>query len=346
MANAWPDAQPAAAAAAAAAAAQPANPGVFVGAQDPDGMEAWRQTSARISTWLGLMAEERGKQAPEPSRIADLNNKISGDEERLHTIEAELRVKSPGFYQAISPQARLLAVHEIAAQLPKRSALLQYFFLGDDLLAWAISDDATIIGHPVGADIMALARDLLAFHHRCEARLPTAHVGQRLADALLAPLASMVDAAEHLVIVPYGPAWIVPFHALPWQGVLLAASHAASYLPSASVLQFLRANPARSLPDSVLAVGNPASMSFTPAFGARPQALAPLPAAAIEARHIASLFATGRALVRADATAAAVRKALPRHRLVHFATHGDLVEDTPLMSALCRPTATRSRWTT
>jgi CHAT domain-containing protein len=88
------------------------------------------------------------------------------------------------------------------------------------------------------------------------------------------------------------------------------------------------------LPDGLLAVGNPASMAYQPPFGAPPEPQPPLPAAGVEAAHVAGLFPRGRALIGAEATVEAVREALPGYRLLHFATHGHLAEDVPLLSAV------------
>jgi CHAT domain-containing protein len=183
-------------------------------------------------------------------------------------------------------------------------------------------------------DVDALDRDIQSFHQACEQRQDLAAVGERIAESLLKPFASVLEAHAQLIVVPHGSSHLLPVHALPWKGKPLSATHTVTYLPSASVLQFRVARKAPKLPDSVLAVGNPAAMVYKPPFNAAPEPLPSLPAAGVEAMHVAQLFPKGLALVGKQATAEAVRRALPRHRILHFATHGHLSEDAPLMSSI------------
>src|SRR5262249_45281141 len=151
----------------------------------------------------------------------------------------------------------------------------------------------------------------------CEARAHTESLGERLAETLLTPFADVIRASSQLIIVPYGAAHTLPFQALPFEGGPLGAARAVSYLPSASVLQFLRPDGARAAPDRILAVGNPTLN---------------LLAAAAEAAFVASLFGQP-ALLGEAATERAVRERIPDCPLIHFATHGKLSEESPLSSA-------------
>jgi CHAT domain-containing protein len=60
----------------------------------------------------------------------------------------------------------------------------------------------------------------------------------------------------------------------------------------------------------------------------------PLPAAAAEAAFTASLFPEGKALIGDQASEKEVRGLLPDYPLIHFATHGVLSEDNPLLSSI------------
>jgi len=91
-----------------------------------------------------------------------------------------------------------------------------------------------------------------------------------------------------------------------------------SYLPSASVLQFLRLDADLAAADRILAVGNPTL---------------DLKAAEAEAAFVASLFGQ-TALLGKEATEEAVRERIPDCPLLHFATHGKLSEAAPLSSAM------------
>jgi len=73
-------------------------------------------------------------------------------------------------------------------------------------------------------------------------------------------------------------------------------------------------------------------MTAKPPFGVTQQ-LPDLAHAETEAELVARLYG-GRALTRDDATMAKVCHELALHRLLHFATHGLMYEESPLMSGL------------
>jgi CHAT domain-containing protein len=128
-----------------------------------------------------------------------------------------------------------------------------------------------------------------------------------------------------LVVVPYAATHLLPLAALPFDGQPLGVTHALSTLPSASMLQFVKLDaPLRASATGavdalhVLAVGNPAG---------------DLRGAEFEATYVARLYGDAPLLGEA-ATLAAVLERLPGCRVLHFATHGRLVEDAPLASSL------------
>jgi CHAT domain-containing protein len=187
--------------------------------------------------------------------------------------------------------------------------------------------------HQMSVDASALERQMRAFRRACEAHGAVDELGEQLAAMLLAPLADAIRANQRLVIVPYGAGHGLPFHVLPWEGQPLIATHLVSYLPSASALQFLSGS-RTALSERLLAVGNPARMSFAPAFGAPREDAPPLPAAATEAAYVASLFNQGEALLGEAATESAMTSRLGAYPLLHFATHGHLSEEAPLLSSV------------
>jgi CHAT domain-containing protein len=281
-------------------------------------MRAWRQLNAQLTLQRGLLAQERGRLELDTARVARLTRQIDEEEAQLRTIEAELARSHPNFQQAVSVEAKTLSLDQVAAALPPDALLLEYFFLGDDLLAWAIDRNGLAQAIGVSLDARALARDIRTFHRACERRAPIEPVASHLAEVLLTPLAKTIHSYAQLIIVPYGPAHTLPFHALPIDGQPLATIHTLSYLPSASALQYLRRAVSSSLPDRILAIGNPTK---------------DLPAAATEAAFVASLF-DQEALLGDHATEEAVCQQISQYPLLHFATHGRLSEDAPLSSSL------------
>jgi len=135
-------------------------------------------------------------------------------------------------------------------------------------------------------------------------------------------------------MVPSGEAYLLPFHVLPWRDQPLGSSKAVTYLPSASAMQFGRLEPRQKRVPSVLAIGNPANMSYQDVGQPTAQTFSPLPAAEMEAVYVASLFPDGKALIGADANEASVRAEISSYSILHFATHGHLSATAPLQSAV------------
>ena len=57
----------------------------------------------------------------------------------MRDAETELANTHPNFEKAVSVEARIISLEEACAALPRDAALLEYAFLGEDLLTWAIT---------------------------------------------------------------------------------------------------------------------------------------------------------------------------------------------------------------
>ena len=294
-------------------------------------LRAWRRASAYLTTQRGLLAHEQSAATPNPQRIAALGASITTAEEELGRAETALAAANPQIRAAQQMDAVPLTVAEVSAALPPDGALLQYAFLADDLLAWAITAAGVAHVHRVALPYGALERAVTAFRHSCEGGL-SSDAGEDLSNLLLEPFAPVLKSHRRLIIIPYGAAHSLPFQALPWQETPLGLSHTLSYLPSASTLRYLE-RPPRGAP-RILAVGGPAAMTWTFPGAREAQALAPLKGATVEARFIAGLFPGSIALVGEQATAAAVHAAIPDYSMLHFATHGVLSAEAPLLSSI------------
>ncbi len=300
---------------------------------DGQNVRAWREHNARLTLWSGLLAQERSRRNADQEKIGALQESIKSEETALHQVEALLARSDPGFYWTLNPPAQTLSLEEVGQHLPSDTLLLQYYILGDDLLAWAIGSQGDPEVHRAAVDAQELARRIRVLHQACERRKPLDGLGDELRDHLLLPFEAAIDGVRQLIIVPYGASHLLPFGVLPWQGNQpLAATHTISYLPSASVLQFRRSD--RGLPEGILAVGDPANMAYAPPLGARRRKAPSLPAAATEADYVASLFPRGKALIGSAATEEAVRPLLNKYPILHFATHGRLSEEAPMLSSI------------
>ena len=279
----------------------------------------WRERSMQLAVTRGLLGQVRAQSTPDATRIVSLEAQVGEREAALRTAEAALSAANPRFRELVSPTASLLSADDVQRALPENGLLLEYFMLGDDLLAWAIPRAGPIAAHHATVDVAALTREVQALHAACDEGLPWRALADSLAATLLQPFASQIRTAASILIVPHGALHLLPFHLLPADGDVLAAAHNLSYLPSASTLQLLRAPDAMPVLDRILVVGNPTG---------------DLPSSRAEAEFVAAQFPQAVLLLEDAATEAAVRARLPGMPLVHFATHGTLDAETPLNSSV------------
>lgn len=149
-------------------------------------------------------------------------------------------------------------------------------------------------------------------------------------------LRGSVPADHTLCIVPDGPLWELPFHALqPAKGAFLLDSHAIFYAPSISVLKAMASRPPGTRATRLLAFGNPlVPGQRTSVYRDTP--LGPLPHTETEIRAIASLYGAGnsRIRLRGQAREELFKEEAGAFDVLHFATHGILDDTNALYSRL------------
>ena len=157
-----------------------------------------------------------------------------------------------------------------------------------------------------------------------------------LYDRLLRRVAPQLRGAKTLCIVPDGPLWELPFHALqPAKGEFLLDHHAIHYAPSLSVLREMSSRSQTKRAARLLAFGNPL-LPGKPASVFRDTPLGPLPHTETEIRAIASLYGAGNSRLRlgTEAREELVKSEAGRFDVLHFATHGVLDDQNALHSRL------------
>lgn len=254
---------------------------------------------------------------------------------RLERRYAELRrdrigASAGGLFGGIA------GLEQVSAALPKKTVMFAYA-LGDSAsLLWIIDrDGAGLFELPSRADLRrraAMLVDAVRAPGTADAALRSE--ARELYDILLSPGGEKLKKAEHLVLVPDGCLFEIPFEILlerdapedaPWSGLpLLVRRHAPLYAPSASVWLAMRGGKAKgSYGLDLLAAGDPDYSSLAARDG-RP--LAPLPATRAEIEGIGGYFRKGESvlLVGAAAHEGAVKRTLRADgpRIVHLAAHG------------------------
>ncbi|MEZ4868687.1 MAG: CHAT domain-containing tetratricopeptide repeat protein [Caldilineaceae bacterium] len=140
---------------------------------------------------------------------------------------------------------------------------------------------------------------------------------QQLYQGLVAPFAQLLEAYDHLIVVPHGQLHYLPFHALYDGQSYLLEKIKLSYLPGSSILRYCTKNKTKG--EGMVALGH----SFDGL----------LPYAQQEAQTVASIIG-GAAIVDDEATPQRFAEATATCRIVHLAAHGNFRPDNPLFSGI------------
>ena len=222
-----------------------------------------------------------------------------------------------------------IALDSAQKLLPPKTTLLEYAFLRDGLTAFVVTRS--------GATQVHWQLDLGELERKVKAELLPALSDERFQNAdvyaalaavsrlLIDPVAkSLLRGNRRLIIVPTGYLNYLPFEALKLpDGRSMIDAFTISYLPSASVLQFLSAR--KPLPGSLF-VGAIGNVSV--------EGADPLPGTLIEVHAISRIEPGATQVTGKDFTHDALREALTRYDVAHFATHGNLDSNAPLFSEL------------
>jgi CHAT domain-containing protein/Tfp pilus assembly protein PilF len=224
---------------------------------------------------------------------------------------------------------RPLKPGEIQALLDADTALLDYF-LGRQGVSVFVVTREKVIARPLLEEpgrlfqlIRTFRRDAVEEVYKSGLLLPGYDKTlAELCHLLIRPVEGELSGKRHLVIVPHGVLHYVPFQALILDDDrYLIESVTVSYLPSASVLSYVRASN-KGNREALFAAGNPATD------------LASLPAAEKEAREVSALFSKKMLLTGREATKPSVERYAGQYDLVLLSTHGEMLESNPLKSNL------------
>jgi CHAT domain-containing protein len=271
--------------------------------------------------------EQLGRDDQSPERLAHLQTQVRDREQTFIRVLREAPVadrESVGLHdtEAVTPA-------EVRATLGPDAALIEYFAVGDRILAAVLTaDDLRIVPLNAASHVRRVLRmlqfQLSKFQFGAE-YLAKAGDGlleatqdhlQELHEELLAPL--QVGSHRRLVIVPHDFLHYVPFHALFDGRSYVAESAAVSYAPSASVY--------------TLCCRRPAPASGTSLVLGVPDARAPFILDEVQA--VASRLPNVELRIGEAATVASLRELGASSRIVHIATHGFFREDNPIFSGV------------
>jgi tetratricopeptide (TPR) repeat protein len=232
---------------------------------------------------------------------------------------------------ALQDRVASLDISQLQDKLGGDAALVEYFSIDGNLLAFVVTDSDVQVFDELGTESQLddaignfrMQIDTVRFggqlveRHASQLVERTRNHLQQLYDRLLRPLEQNLG-ARRLVIIPHRALHYVPFHALHDGQRYLVERRSVSYAPSAGVLSLCLDRPRQPITRPVL-VGV-----------ADEQA----PRVRDEIARIAGLLHSSTVRLDAAATVAEVRKLAGEADLLHLACHGHFRPDNPLFSAL------------
>ena len=233
-------------------------------------------------------------------------------------VAQQLRQADPELASLVSVTA--IPIEELQQHLLPEELVLQYYVFGAKLYGVTVSSNDVRVAEIASPGLEA---DVRRFRALIEQGSDQVLVEARaLYDRLIRPVEAQIR-GKSLLVVPHGVLHYLPFAALHDGSNYLLDSHALRYLPSASVLKFLKPPRTPGLA-AVLVLGNPD-------LG---EARLDLPHAETEARGIAGMGSGNTLLLRKEATEEAFKRLAPGFRYIHVASHGEFNASDALQSRL------------
>jgi CHAT domain-containing protein len=268
-----------------------------------------------------LHAEEKS-----PDRVQKLQQQASLREAEFLRALGEMQATGEG----ATDFSENISLDGVRSSLPGNAALLEYFTIGDRVIACVVQGNSLeIAGVTLVSRVVELLRLLQSENSKF--RLGAEYVREHnalllatalshlkdLYDELISPIRDKLN-GTHLVIVPHGSLNYVPFHALYDGTSYLIDAFTISYAPSANIFSQCQNNPlqevSRSLVFGVSDENNPELLD--------------------EMRDVASALPSASVFVNSEATLDRLKDWGPRSRFIHIATHGNFRQDNPLFSGI------------
>ena len=223
-------------------------------------------------------------------------------------------------------------IDKLRRAIPARTTLISYAVLENEVVSWLIrADGVTMRRLPVTVPLTETVARFSSMITRGSSDSALRATSAQLYDLLIGPWRSRLQPDTRIVIVPDKSLHFVPFGALFDEATnrFLVESFEITVVPSvqlydASATRYAELGAA--VPN-VMAVGNPS-------FDENAFQLPRLPGAEREATQIANGYARSRLLLGPAATKSAFLRGAVASDIIHFAGHGVVTPDAPLLSHL------------
>jgi CHAT domain-containing protein len=297
-------------------------------ATGPSAVELRRRREELNWFYHRIRSEEIREHGPDPARLESLWASARNCENELLDL---VRVRGGRFVEhQPGLDSAFVGVSEIRTALEPGSVLVQYFQIGDRIVAGVLTPTALEIVPLAKVStvrkrlrMMQLQISTALVRPRSSHRPPLAsgaamipHL-QALYHDLIAPFESHLEGG-HLILAPHGCLHYVPLHALHDGTGHLIDRYTVSYVPSASVYSLCRRLPAASGTRSLVVGVNDEKAPWI----------------VDEVREVASAVPNALVLTGSEARLSALERWGADSRLIHIASHGSFRSDNPLFSAI------------
>ncbi|MEM8529347.1 MAG: CHAT domain-containing tetratricopeptide repeat protein [Chloroflexota bacterium] len=268
-----------------------------------------------------------------PETMAKLYDAVRERERAVAEINRQLNqrnIAEPDD-QGLSSAVRTYGVETLQGDLGPDTALIEYFSIDGELLAFVMTSTSIDVVRNLGRESQVeSAINQLRFQtdslrhgmermrgHLDQLSRRAQHYLHSLYDVLLEPIEKQLD-QQRLVIVPHRALNYVPFQALYDGEQYVIERREICYAPSSSILHYCLTQPQKPLEHALL-LGVPDER---------------VPRVRDEVNGLASLFPQATALLDEEATIAALREQVATADILHLACHGWFRPDNPLFSSL------------
>ncbi|MBM3473256.1 MAG: tetratricopeptide repeat protein [Armatimonadetes bacterium] len=295
-----------------------------------------------------------GRTAPDEKRTEEITTELQRVRLDQETLEREIRQSDPRYAALEYPEP--MTVAQLGEALDPGTVVLLHVVGEQGAQLFVFGPGLETKAHEVKVTSTDLEQKVRLLLNLFAQKQDAGAVAQSLSELLLKPAADEIGKAKRLLILPDGPLWQLPFHALPMgKGTYLCDRVPVHYAPSGTV--FVEGRTFREgsrKGKQLLAYGAPdysgwAARAEGPApllpvrsgvfeavrSGPEGTRFAQLPESGVEANAVGKLFA-GESDVRegAAATETSVQSEGPGKRVLHVACHGLLDPASPMDSAL------------
>lgn len=304
------------------------------------------QHRQKLSSLNSRFTAEVRRDKPDASRVAELKAELEKARLEYEDFETRLHLAHPEL-KAQRGETPIIKGEEIAALLSDTSTAALEYVVGEQQTYLFVGTkgksqaDIRVYTLPVKRD--ELVKQTEDFRQRLASRdLGFRTSSSKLYDLLIKPAEAQLRGKTNLIIASDHILWNLPFQALT-RGTnrFLIEDMAIAYTPSLTVLREMtkRRKNQDVAPTTLLALGNPVVGTETlkrAALNLRDGKLAPLPEAEEEVKALSRLYGASRSKVYtgADAREDRVKSEASRARILHFATHGILNNESPMYSHL------------